>query len=210
MASRRVGEVAFSKVEKCNAELFTLTYGAIVQQVLKDYEDVDATNEQLEKMGYNIGIRLIDEFLAKAGVGQCGSFAETADVIAKVGFKMFLGVTAEVVGASANEFTLQFSDNPLADFVELPEQYSTLAYSNMLCGVLRGALEMVQVRRRPRTLRTPIPLPTNTHNLALIASSTQMRVQCTITKDTLWGDEVTELRVVLKEMMEEEYIDDES
>ena len=75
MASRRVGEVAFSKVEKCNAELFTLTYGAIVQQILKDYEDVDATNEQLEKMGYNIGIRLIDEFLAKAGVGQCGNFA---------------------------------------------------------------------------------------------------------------------------------------
>ena len=38
MASRRVGEVAFSKVEKCNAELFTLTYGAIVQQILKDYD----------------------------------------------------------------------------------------------------------------------------------------------------------------------------
>ena len=36
-----------------------------------------------------------------------------------------------------------------------------------------------------------------------------MRVQCTITKDTLWGDETTELRVVLKEMMEEEYIDDD-
>ena len=48
--SRRVGEVAFSKVEKCNSELFTLTYGAIVMQLLKDYEEVDATNEQLEKM----------------------------------------------------------------------------------------------------------------------------------------------------------------
>ena len=172
-SARRVGEVAFSKVEKCNAELFTLTYGAIVQQILKDYEDVDATNEQLEKMGYNIGIRLIDEFLAKAGVGQCGNFAETADVIAKVGFKMFLGVTAEVVGASANEFTLQFADNPLADFVELPEQYSTLAYSNMLCGVLRGALEMVQVRRRPRNFTHAHPSPDqHTHDRAPIASST--------------------------------------
>lgn len=170
MASRRVGEVAFSKVEKCNAELFTLTYGAIVQQILKDYEDVDATNEQLEKMGYNIGIRLIDEFLAKAGVGQCGNFAETADVIAKVGFKMFLGVTAEVVGASANEFTLQFADNPLADFVELPEQYSTLAYSNMLCGVLRGALEMVQVRRRPRNFTHAHPSP-DQHTLTIALPS---------------------------------------
>jgi hypothetical protein len=36
-----------------------------------------------------------------------------------------------------------------------------------------------------------------------------MRVECTLTKDTLWGDEVTEVRVVLKEMMEEEYNDDD-
>ena len=48
------------------------------------------------RRGYNIGVRLIDEFLAKAQIGQCGSFADTADVIAKIGFKMFLGITAEV------------------------------------------------------------------------------------------------------------------
>ena len=34
-------------------------------------------------------------------------------------------------------------DNPLTDFVELPEQLSALKYSNLLCGVIRGALEMV-------------------------------------------------------------------
>ncbi|KOO32201.1 trafficking protein particle complex subunit 3 [Chrysochromulina tobinii] len=177
---RRVGEAAFSKVEKINSELFSLTYGAIVTQLLKDYEEVDATNTQLEKMGYNIGVRLIDEFLAKAQVGNCGNFGETAEVIAKVGFKMFLGITAEVVGVSEKEFSLQLPENPLAEFVELPEQYGSLAYNNMLCGVLRGALEMVQ-----------------------------MRVECSLTKDALWGDEVTEIRVVLKEMMEEEYVDDD-
>ena len=134
-------------------------------------------------------------------------------MISKVGFKMFLGITAEVrslaalprcapllrfssrglsstachhgnrvqvVGVSSHEFSLQLPENPLAEFVELPEQYGSLAYNNMLCGVLRGALEMVQ-----------------------------MRVECTLTKDALWGDEVTEIKVVLKEMMEEEYIDDE-
>lgn len=134
----------------------------------------------LNRRGYNIGVRLIDEFLAKAQVGPCSSFTETAEVIAKVGFKMFLGVTAEVAGATSTEFSLQLAENPLAEFVELPEQYSGLAYSNMLCGVLRGALEMVQ-----------------------------MRVECTLTKDALWGDDVTEIRVVLKEMMEEEYIDED-
>lgn len=42
-------------------------------------------------------------------------------------------------------FTLTLDENPLAEFVELPEAAieSGLWYSNVLCGVLRGALEMV-------------------------------------------------------------------
>ena len=32
---------------------------------------------------------------------RCGDLKETAEVIAKVGFKMFLGVTAQVVGFDA-------------------------------------------------------------------------------------------------------------
>jgi hypothetical protein len=39
-------------------------------------------------------------------------------------------------------------DNPLTDFVELPEQLAGLKYSNLLCGVIRGALEMVRTRAR--------------------------------------------------------------
>lgn len=34
--------------------------------------------------GYNIGARLIDDFLAKANITKCTDFKETADVIAKV------------------------------------------------------------------------------------------------------------------------------
>lgn len=41
-------------------------------------------------------------------------------------------------------------DNPLADFVELPESLSTLRYSNLLPGVIRGALEMVNMEVRPQ------------------------------------------------------------
>lgn len=33
-----------------NAELFTLTYGALVIQLIKDYEDYAEVNKQLEKM----------------------------------------------------------------------------------------------------------------------------------------------------------------
>ena len=42
-------------------------------------------------------------------------------------------------------FALTIDDNPLAMFVELPEEYRKLKYSNILCGVIRGALEMLQV-----------------------------------------------------------------
>lgn len=34
--------------------------------------------------GFNIGIRLVDEFLAKAQISSCQNFTETAEVIAKV------------------------------------------------------------------------------------------------------------------------------
>ena len=36
------------------------------------------------RRGYNIGTRLVDEFLAKSNVSRCVDFKETADVIAKV------------------------------------------------------------------------------------------------------------------------------
>ncbi|GAB9471057.1 Trafficking protein particle complex subunit 3 [Globisporangium polare] len=174
---QRVGEVAWTKMTKVNGELFALTYGAMVTQLIKDFEDLKVVNQQLDNMGYNIGIRLIDEFLAKSGVGNCSDFKETAEVIAKIAFKMFLGVNAEVAhwNAESNACSLLIYENPLTEFVELPPSaYGVLWYSNVLCGVLRGALEMVQ-----------------------------MRVEARFVKDVLQGDEVSEIRLELKGMIEE-------
>ena len=58
---------------------------------------------------------------------------------------MFLGVTPSVTkwSPAADEFSLMLENNPLAEFVELPAGHDNLYYSNILCGVLRGALEMV-------------------------------------------------------------------
>jgi len=124
-------------------------------------------------MGYNIGLRLIEDFLAKSSTGHCSNFREVAEMISKVGFKMFLNITptvtnwqgppAGVDGAGAGggggggraglasegkpqAFTLVFEENPLAEFVELPDDgraQDELWYNNILCGVIRGALEMV-------------------------------------------------------------------
>ena len=45
---------------------------------------------------------------------------------------------------------------PLNHFVELPEELTELNYSNMLCGVIRGALEMVRPRARGAAIAPPV------------------------------------------------------
>jgi len=179
----KLGEMAFAKMEKVNSDIFAITYGSLVTQLLRDIEDVDAVNARLEKMGYNIGLRLVDEFLAKSGVTGCQDFRETAEVVAKVGLRMFLGISAEVVqwNSERTACSLVLSENPLAEYVELPENLANrLWYSNLLCGVIRGALEQLQ-----------------------------MRVECHFQKDALVGDEHTVIRLELKEVLAEDYGDDD-
>lgn len=75
-----------TKIDKVSAELVTLTYGTVVAQLCRDFDsDYNEVNKQLDKMGYNIGMRLIEDFLAKASLPmQCKDFRETAEVISKV------------------------------------------------------------------------------------------------------------------------------
>lgn len=63
-----------------------LTYGTIVAQLCKDFDsDYVEVNKQLDKMGYNIGLRLIEDYLAKSNtMRRCSNFKETAEMIAKV------------------------------------------------------------------------------------------------------------------------------
>jgi len=154
--------------KKVSGELFTLTYGTLVAQLVKDYENDEEVNRQLERMGYNIGVRLIEDFLARSNTGRCHDLKETADVIAKNGFKMFLGITPQVTNwnAAGDEFSLVFDSNPLAEFVELPEGRNNLWYSAILAGVIKGSLEMVQ-----------------------------MEVEAGFVQDVLKGDNITEMRV---------------
>ena len=74
-------------MDKVSAELVTLTYGTIVAQLCKDFDsDYAEVNRQLDRMGYNIGLRLIEDFLAKSSAPSCSNFREVADMISKVIF----------------------------------------------------------------------------------------------------------------------------
>lgn len=76
-----------TRIDKVNSELVVLTYGTIVAQLCKDFDsDYVEVNKQLDKMGYNIGLRLIEDYLAKSNtMRRCSNFKETAEMIAKVG-----------------------------------------------------------------------------------------------------------------------------
>lgn len=165
-------------MEQINSEIFTLMYGSIVRQLIYDLEDLDEVNKQLEQMGYNIGIRLIDEFLAKARVSRCSSFRETAEIIGKQAFIMFLNVQATVTNwnQDGTECSLILTDNPLTEFVELPEEYRELRYCNILCGVIRGALAMLS-----------------------------MEVECRIAQEMVRGDDCYEIKLKLKQHRDEQF-----
>lgn len=157
------GTSLWQKQPKANAELFALTYGALVGELVRDLESADEIQQQLDTMGHSIGIRCIEELLAKLmmennssntnGVSSSPNFVESAELV-KMTFRMFLGVVAEtapVVDKPASAYTCTFAENPLALFVELPAPEdggplsgNRLEYSQLLCGIMRGVLEMLQ------------------------------------------------------------------
>ncbi len=196
---QKIGDSTFAKIDKINAELLIMTYGSLVTQLLRDYEDAEEVNKQLEKIGYKMGLRLVDEFFSKSNMDLCTDFKDTAEAIAKIGLKMFLGISnAQVYNFQAppnsqstpstptsnapdfgftplQSFSIVFDDNPLNDFVELPDELkSKLLYSNILCGVIRGCLEVVQ-----------------------------MKCDVQYVRDQLRGEEINEIKVTLKEYLKE-------
>lgn len=129
-------------------------------------------------MGYNIGLRLVEEFFAKTGLGRCANFKETLEVVSKVGFKMYLNIQPIVTAMSLDQksFSLVLEENPLLDFVELPQEALTkMWYSNVLCGVLKSSLEMVQ-----------------------------LDCDVTFVSDVLRGDSTTEIKIKLNKFLKDE------
>ncbi len=189
---QRLGDSLFSSSERVNAELFTLTYGALIVQLVKDYQKVDLVNTELDRMGFSIGERIIEEFLSKSSLAapsfnlsvNCANFKDTAFFIAKVALKMFMGISAEVTRFSQDgkSFTLLIKGNPMVEFVEIPSHLKGLKYSNLLCGVIRGALQQIQL---------------------------SVETELTSSVGATGGITEEEIRVTLKEILQETFAEEE-
>lgn len=57
----------------------------MVAQLCSDFDNnYGEVNKQLDRMGYNIGMRLVEDFFAKSGVQRCANLRDTAETISKV------------------------------------------------------------------------------------------------------------------------------
>jgi hypothetical protein len=154
-----------TRIDKVNAELVTLTYGTIVAQLCSDFDSNYAeVNKQLDKMGYNIGVRLIEDYFAKSGTQRCTNFRETAEAISKAS-NVPSPVRAE---ASLTQSTGRLQDLPERDARRgqlVGRQQAVLAHpggepAGRLCraagrrkGAGRAVVLQPAVRRDPRRAR---------------------------------------------------------
>ncbi len=210
---RAAAEEAWRLSAKVNSDLFTLTYGALVAQLWRDSEDGAAVNGQLDRIGYGIGVRLVDDFLARMAAAaaalpgaqivgpreRCTDFRETALMITSGAFRIFLNIipTISAWSSDGREFVLSIplEGSPLgaastgglaagdgdglgSELVELPARAveTRLHYASMYCGIIRGALEMVQLQVECTIVSDPLlhpPLPTERAH----GASTDIRVR---------------------------------
>lgn len=164
--------------------------------MIRDFENIDDVNKQLERIGYNMGVRLIEDFLSRTNTARCTDMRETADKVQQA-FKMYLNVQPTISNwaAASDEFSLIFDTNPLSEFVELPADMSALRYSGIICGCIRGALEMVQLEVQCWFVQVANIIHDTHGKYLMISVDFSLFNNFLPAQDQLKGDGTTEVRV---------------
>ena len=181
--SRKVKGVdaIFMERKQNKVELLTFMYGSLLVRLTKDIKDINELNKKIESIGYDMGKRLvddlIDDFQLRLDVSDQNKLMEKLIIQLS---QYYLGIVGTYNQVSEKEFHLIFSDNPISLYVELPESLNDLCYSNIICGMLRGMLEI-----------------------------SGFEIQCEFVKDKMKGDDVNDLKITLVKYIEERFVDDE-
>jgi hypothetical protein len=118
LVSQQAANALWTRQPKAPVELFALTYGALVGELLRDLEKPDLISSELDRMGHSMGLRAMEELLASSQqqqpsslsssnpsssadllnlggiIGNASSFRDTASVL-QAALKMFFGITAD-------------------------------------------------------------------------------------------------------------------
>ena len=185
MMAIRVGEI-FDLQRKKYSELLSFLYGGLIVRLYKDLNDPEEINKKVEQIGFSMGQRLIDDVLVKLGKLQELPKKNFIDQIVGQIFTSFLGIPdynfqkTKDGENDCNEYEITFKTNPLNLFVELPEKLKTLWYSNLICGIIRGAFDVIFIE-----------------------------VETHFEKDTLRGDNINLIKFTIKQFIEEKFVEEE-
>ena len=180
MSRRNQSYDALLETKNIKVELLTFMYGTLLVRLTKDIKDINELNKKIELIGYDIGKRLVDDLIDDfQRVDQSDQNKLMEKLICQLA-QHYLGIIGNYNQVGENEFHLKFNQNPISLYVELPESLDGLCYSNIICGIMRGMLEI-----------------------------TGFEVKCEFIKDKMKGDDINDIKITLVKYIEERFIDDE-
>ena len=171
----------FSERKQNKVELLTFMYGSLLVRLTKDIKDINELHKKIESIGYEMGKRLVDDLIDDFQRGlDTSDQNKLMEKLIRQLTQYYLGIIGTYNQDGEKEFHLIFPENPISFYVELPESLEGLLYSNIICGMLRGMLEI-----------------------------SGFEVTCEFVKDKMKGDDINDLKITLVKYIEERFIDDE-
>ena len=180
MSRRNQSYDALLETKNIKVELLTFMYGTLLVRLTKDIKDINELNTKIELIGYDIGKRLVDDLIDDFQRVDTSDQNKLMEKLICQLAQYYLGIIGNYSQTGEKEFHLIFTENPISLYVELPESLEGLCYSNVICGIMRGMLEICGYE-----------------------------VKCEFVKDKIKGDDNNDMKITLVKYIEERFIDDE-